>query len=127
MPHFHIDYSGNLETVVDISALCECIRAAAASIEAFPLAGIRVRAIRVDHYAMADGSDKHGYVDIVVRIGAGRAPQVKKDAMHRVFEVARSCLDDAMQTHSIALSMELRDINPDYSLKTGTIRDHLET
>lgn len=127
MPHFQIDYSGNLETVVDIGDLCEHIRAQAAMIDAFPLAGIRVRAIRVDHYAMADGNDKHGFVDISVRMRGGRTPSVKQDAMQKLFEAARTYLGEAMQTNSIALSLEMRDIDPDLSLKTGTTRGHLET
>ena len=127
MPHFQIDYSGNLETVVDIGDLCEHIRAQAAMIDAFPLAGIRVRAIRVDHYAMADGNDKHGFVDISVRMRGGRTLSVKQDAMQKLFEAARTYLGEAMQTNSIALSLEMRDIDPDLSLKTGTTRGHLET
>ena len=54
MPHFHIDYSANLEEAIDMRALCEAIRAEAAQIDAFPLAGIRVRATCVDYHAMAD-------------------------------------------------------------------------
>ena len=48
MAHFHIDYSANIEEVIDMAGLCEAIRICAASIETFPLAGIRVRATRVD-------------------------------------------------------------------------------
>ena len=48
MPHFQIEYSANLEKVVDIGALCEVIRATAAEIDTFPLAGIRVRATCVE-------------------------------------------------------------------------------
>ncbi|ASJ73355.1 5-carboxymethyl-2-hydroxymuconate Delta-isomerase [Granulosicoccus antarcticus] len=127
MPHFQIDYSGNLEAVVDIGGLCEHIRAQAAKIDTFPLAGIRVRAIRVDHYAIADGNDKHGFVDISIRMRGGRVASVKQDAAQRVFEAARVYLESAMQTQSIALSLELRDIDPDLSPKIGTIREHLET
>ncbi len=127
MPHFQIDYSGNLEAMVDIGGLCEHIRAQAAMIDTFPLAGIRVRAIRVDHYAIADGNEKHGFIDISIRMRGGRPASVKQDAAQRIFEAARVYLASAMQTHSIALSLELRDIDPDLSPKIGTIRDHLET
>ena len=44
LPHFHLLYSANLETLVDMAGLCETLRKAAARIEIFPLAGIRVRA-----------------------------------------------------------------------------------
>ncbi|WGW03519.1 5-carboxymethyl-2-hydroxymuconate isomerase [Tropicibacter oceani] len=126
MPHFQIDYSGNLETVVDMAAFCETIRACAARIETFPLAGIRVRAVRVDHCALADGNPAHGFIDISIRLRAGRPRDVKAEATQRIFDAAQGFLADAMQTHSIALSLEMRDIDPDLSPKTGTIRDHMK-
>jgi 5-carboxymethyl-2-hydroxymuconate isomerase len=125
MPHFHIDYSANLERVVNMSALCEAIRAEAALIDTFPTAGIRVRAIRVDHYAMADGNPNHGFIDLSVRLREGRAEDVKQDAIARIFSVLRDFMTPALATHSIALSAEMRDINADLSLKFGTVRDHL--
>jgi 5-carboxymethyl-2-hydroxymuconate isomerase len=127
MPHFQIDYSGNLEDLVNMAGLCDCIRATAADIDAFPMPGIRVRAVRVDHFAIADGDPKHGFVDISVRLRAGRAPEVKKAAAQRIFEAVRGFLEPMMRAHSIALSLEMRDIDPELSPKTGTIRDHLET
>lgn len=126
MPHFQIDYSGNLEEVVDMGALCDAICARAAQIETFPMAGIRVRATRVDHYAIADGNAKHGFIDLSVRIREGRAADVKADAIARVFEALKTFLAPAMSTHSIALSAELRDIDANLSPKFGNIRDHLE-
>lgn len=126
MPHFQIDYSANLETVIDMGALCEKIRAVAAEIDTFPTAGIRVRAIRVDHVAMADGDPKHGFVDLSVRLREGRDEDVKKDAIARVFDALKDFMLPAMETHSIALSAEMSDIRADLSPKFGNVRDHLE-
>jgi len=103
VPHFQIDYSANLEDVVDMGALCEAIRAAAAEIETFPTAGIRVRAIKVDHVAIADGHDKHGFIDVL-----------------------KDFVSPAMDARSIALSAEMRDIDAALSPKFGNIRDHIE-
>lgn len=125
MPHFHIDYSSNLEEVVDMSALCEMIRAAAAEIETFPLAGIRVRATRVDHYAMANGDTKHGFIDLSIRLREGRADDVKSDALARIFATLKDAVAPYMEHHAIALSAEMREIDADLSLKFGNIRDHL--
>jgi len=126
MPHVHIEYSGNLEQIVDIGALCEAIRQRAVQIDALPMPGVRVRAIRVDHYAIADGDPKHGFVDLSLRLRAGRPAEVKQDIIAQIFDAARVFLASAMKTHSIALSAELRDIDADLSPKCGTIRDHLE-
>ncbi|MEX0350735.1 MAG: 5-carboxymethyl-2-hydroxymuconate Delta-isomerase [Paracoccaceae bacterium] len=125
MPHLSIEYSANLEDRVDISGLCEHLRQSAAGIEAFPLAGLRVRALRADHFAIADGDPKHGFVDISVRLRAGRPIEVRKAAADVLFRAAEDFLTPDMAQHSLALSLEIRDIDPDLSPKTGTIRDHL--
>ncbi|WP_425039741.1 5-carboxymethyl-2-hydroxymuconate Delta-isomerase [Primorskyibacter sp. S187A] len=127
MPHFHIEYSANLEEVVDMQALCEAIRAAAASIETFPTPGIRVRAIRVDHVAMADGDPKHGFIDLSVRLREGRPEDVKKDAITKIFAALKEAMAPVMETHSVALSAEMRDIDAALSPKFGNVRDHLES
>ena len=125
MPHFHVEYSANLDDKIDMGGLCERIRATAAGIDTFPLAGIRVRAVRVDRYAIADGNPDHGFVDISIRLRGGRPDDVKQDATQRIFEAAKSYLAPAFAHSSIALSLEMRDIDPKLSPKTGTIRDHL--
>jgi len=126
VPHFHIDYSANLDEVLDVAQLCEVIRATAAKIDTFPMAGIRVRAMRADHVAMADGNAKHGYIDLSVRLRAGRSDAVKRDAIAQIFAALKDFAAPAMTTHSIALSAEIRDIDADLSPKFGNIRDHLE-
>lgn len=126
MPHFHIEYSTNLEEIVEIGQLCEHIRREASKIDTFPTAGIRVRATRVDHYAIADGDPKHGFIDLSVRIREGRTEEVKAAAIAQVFAALKAFMAPIMETRSIALSAELRDINAALSPKFGNIRDHLE-
>ena len=126
MAHFHIDYSANLEEVVDMAALCEAISACAANIETFPTAGIRVRAVRVDHYAIADGNPNHGFIDLSVRLREGRTKQVKEEAIAKIFATLKNFTSGAMEQNSIAISAEMRDIDADLSPKFGNIRDHME-
>ncbi len=126
MPHFMIEYSGNLDGIIDISGFCEAIRAAAAEIEAFPLPGIRVRAFRADHFAMADGDPKHGFIDISIRLREGRPQAIKESATQAIFEAARHFLEPVLDTRSLALSVEMRDIDASLSPKTGTVRQHLD-
>ena len=126
MPHLMIDYSVNVETDVDIGALCDTLRDVAASIDAFPLAGVKVRAVRVDHYAIADGNPEHGFIDISVRIREGRDIQTKQNAAQKIFDAANEFVADVMQNRSLALSLELRDIDAALSPKSGSIRKYLE-
>lgn len=126
MPHLHIDYSANLEDVVDMGALCEAIRVAAAEIDAFPTAGIRVRATCVDHVAMADGNPKHGFIDLSIRLREGRPDNVKAEAVDCIFAALKDFMLPVMKIHSVALSAEMRDIDARLSPKFGNVRDHLE-
>ena len=126
MPHLMIDYSVNVEPDVDIGAFCDTLRDVAASIDAFPLAGVKVRAVRVDHYAIADGSPEHGFIDISVRIREGRDMETKQNAAQKIFDAANEFVADVMRRRSLALSLELRDIDAALSPKSGSIRKYLE-
>jgi len=108
-----------------MAALCDAIRAKAASMDVFPMAGVRVRATRVDHYAIADGDPKHGFIDLSVRLREGRPDAVKSEAIAQIFAALKAFLEPVLATRSIALSAEMRDIDAALSPKFGTIRDHL--
>ena len=85
MPHFSIEYSANLEPRVDIGALCEVVRKAAGETGIFPIGGIRVRAIRCEHYAIADGKPDYGFVAMLLRLGEGRDLPARQKAGAHVF------------------------------------------
>ena len=125
MPHLMVDYSSNLEDALDMSAFCDCLRVAATKLDTFPDAGIRVRAVRVDHYSIADGDPKHGFIDVSVRLRGGRPLDVRQHATEALFAAAQDFVAPYMEQHSIALSLEMRDIDPDLAPKTGSIRQHL--
>lgn len=126
MPHLIVDYSANMEERTDMAGLCNALRVAAIETGVLPMPGVRVRAFRADHVSIADGAEHHGYVDISVRLRGGRPDAAKKAATDHIFAAAQAWLAPAMAVHPIALSLEMRDIDPDLSPKTGTIRDHLK-
>jgi len=86
MPHVVLQYSANLETEVDIPALCKDIAAALTGQKdeegnkVFPTGGTRVLAYPAQHYEVADGKDDYGFCYINVRLAAGRTDAMKKRA-----------------------------------------------
>ena len=78
MPHFSIEYSANLDALVDMTEICEIVRRAAVETGILPLGGIRVRAVRYEHYAIADGRPAYGFLDMVLRLGEGRDLATRK-------------------------------------------------
>lgn len=125
MPHFHIDYSPNLESRLDIAGLCRTIRDAAVETGLFPLAGIRIRATACTHVVMADGNPDHAFLDLSVRLRAGRTDEAKKAATQTIFAAMEAYCAEVMATTSFMLSMEMRDINPELSPKASSIRSYL--
>ena len=98
MPHIQIDYSANLEARLDVAGLCAVLRDAAVATGVFPLAGVRVRAIRVDHVVIADGNPKHAFLDISVRLRAGRTGEAKARATAAIFAASIPCPPAAPRT-----------------------------
>lgn len=126
MPHLSFEYSANLDDLVDFGAFCEHIRVHALETGVFPLAGIRVRAIRCEHFAIADAHPDNAFIDISIRLRGGRSPEDKAHATQAVFDAAADFLKPVIDTHPIALSLEMRDIDPALSPKLNTIRDHMK-
>ena len=125
MPHFQIDYSRNLESRLDMAALCSCLRDAAVQTGVFPVAGIRVRAVAVDHCVIADGNPDHAFLDLSVRLRAGRDLPTRQGATQEIFAALEAFCAEVLETSSLMLSMEMRDIDPELAPKTSSIRRHL--
>jgi len=125
VPHLAIQYSRNLEARLDMAAFCRVLRDAAVETGVFPAAGIRVRAFAADHVLIADGDPKHGFIDISVRLRGGRSPQDKARATEHIFAAAQAFCAEDLATNSLMLSLEMRDIDPELSPKTSSIRRFL--
>lgn len=125
MPHIQIDYSANLESRLDVAGLCRVLRDAAVGTGVLPLAGLRVRALKADHMVIADGNPDHAFLDISIRLRGGRSDAAKAEATALIFAAAEAYCAGVMSTSSFMLSMEMRDIDPDFSPKASSIRKYL--
>ena len=126
MPHISFDYSANLEELTDVGAFAEALRVAALETGVFPEAGLRVRGFRADHWAVADGHSDNAFIDISIRLRRGRPQAAKEAATAHVFEAAKRYLAPVIARHPVALTLEMREIDPALSPKLNTIRDHMK-
>ena len=125
MPHFIVEYSANLDDKTDVKGLCDAILDAAIDTKLFELGAIRVRALRCEAYAIADRLPENGFVNLSLRIGAGRPAEVKKRLGDAVFAAAERFLAPLFETPHFALSFEIREIDPDFSWKKNAIHPRL--
>jgi 5-carboxymethyl-2-hydroxymuconate isomerase len=126
MPHFTIEYSANIDAHVDMGAVVEVVRKAAVETGIFPLGGIRVRAIRCGHYAIADGGEKLGFLDMVLRLGEGRDLATRKKAGEHIFKALSGYLDPVFANSKFALSFDMQINDKETSWKRNNIHDALK-
>jgi 5-carboxymethyl-2-hydroxymuconate isomerase len=126
MPHFTIEYSANLDKRVDMAKVVEIVRNAAVQIGIFPLGGIRVRAVRCEHYAIADGNPNLGFLDMVLRLGEGRDLATRKKAGDHIFKALSAHLDPVFAQSKFALSFDMQINDKETSWKRNNIHEALK-
>jgi 5-carboxymethyl-2-hydroxymuconate isomerase len=126
MPHFTIEYSANLDAQVDMSKVVELVRKAAVETGIFPLGGIRVRAVRCEHYAIADGQRNFGFLDMVLRLGEGRDLATRQTAGEHIFKVLSAYLDPVFANSKFALSFDMQINDKETSWKRNNIHEALK-
>ena len=126
MPHFRIEYSANLDAQVDMADVVEVVRRAAIETGIFPLGGIRVRAVRCEHYAIGDGNPEFAFLDMVLRLGEGRDLQTRKTAGEHIFRALSACLDPVFAKGKFALSFDMQINDKETSWKRNNIHEALK-
>src|SRR5258705_3744217 len=126
MPHFTIEYSANLDGRVDMGAVVELVRKEAVATGIFPLGGIRVRAIKCEHYAIADGARNFGFLDMVLRLGEGRDLAIRQKAGEHIFKALSAYLDPVFANSRFALSFDMQINDKETSWKRNNIHEVLQ-
>ena len=126
MPHFTLEYSANLDSRVDMAKVVETVRKAAVETGIFPVGGIRVRALRCEHYAIADGNPHLGFIALVLRLGEGRDLATRKKAGEHVFRALSDHLDPVFAASKFALSFDIQINDKEMSWKRNNIHEALK-
>jgi 5-carboxymethyl-2-hydroxymuconate isomerase len=125
MPHLTVEYSANLDGQADIARLCDRLLAAVLSTGLFEVGAVRVRALRAEHFAIADRLPENAFVDLNFRIGSGRTLEERKRAGEAIFHTAQEFLAPLLSTPHFALSLEVREIDPNLSWKRNAMHPRL--
>jgi 5-carboxymethyl-2-hydroxymuconate isomerase len=121
MPHLIVEYSDNLSSRVDIPELLQTLHQTALATGVFPIGGLRTRAARRDQYVIADAHLDNAFIHITVRIGHGRDRDTKRRAGDQLFSALCGYLDTAFRTGPLSISLELQEIDPEFSFKQNNL------
>ncbi len=145
MPHLVILYTGNLDAVVDMPALCRDLADAMIAVRdeagapVFPVGGTRVLAYPAPHFAVADGgaagraqgmgktgitSDdpgEYGFMYLNLRMGRGRTAAAQTEAGRAILTRARARLDAVMANRHIGLTFQIDEGPEVFDAKHSTL------
>lgn len=122
MAHAIVEWTANLADEADIRGLLELIAATMrASGGVFPWGGIRVRGIRLDDYVVADGKADDAFVNITVKMGAGRSAEFKREFFGRLFEAVKAHFAELFERRYLALSLYVEEADEAGSFKHNNI------
>ena len=112
MPHFIVDYSANLQDKLVFQALFTELHAYMQATKAFPIGGIRSRAIRCDDYRVADGRAEFAFINLNLKIGSGRDMALKQAVAERVFDIFCRWMEPITRTEYCQISFEMTELDP---------------
>jgi 5-carboxymethyl-2-hydroxymuconate isomerase len=112
MPHFIVEYTANLEQEGDLPSLLKKVNdILIAQDGVFPIGGIRSRAIRLEHYRMADGQADYAFVHAQLKIGAGRDEATRQRVGDALFDMMKAHFAALYEKRYLALSMEIAEFS----------------
>jgi 5-carboxymethyl-2-hydroxymuconate isomerase len=127
MAHFVLEYSDNIpEQALALPTLFEQLHASAMETGIFPLKGLRSRAYACHHYRMADGNPDHIFIHLTVLIGTGRTEGERERAAKTFFAVLEQHFSHCFNDRGVAMSFELKELEPVLKYNKNNIADYLE-
>ncbi len=127
MPHIIIEYSGNLTPFLDVDGLVDAFHNAAIGHEAFLVGGLRVRGHEASSAKVGDGKDDRNFIYIMVRLGQGRTPAVRRNIGDTLFAVLTDYTAGLFEVgHALSLGLEVQEIEKDWTWKKNNIHQILK-
>ncbi len=124
MPHLTIEYSANIEDRLELEALLDRLYDAALATGVFPLGGIRIRALRLEHYRVGDRAPENGFVHVTAQVGHGRPLDVLERAGRQLFEALTAHLAPLYDRSPLAISLNIQEFHPVLNFKRNNLHEY---
>ncbi len=121
MPHVMVEYSANLDNSMDVQGLLNALHQAMIDSGQAPLEGIRTRAMRREHFCVADRNPDNAFVHIIVRMREGRPKEAYQKVADMLMAAAETSLEQTLKKHPMQLALEMHEITQ-LTLRRDTLR-----
>ncbi|WOD16394.1 5-carboxymethyl-2-hydroxymuconate Delta-isomerase [Paraburkholderia kirstenboschensis] len=131
MPHLTLEYSANLADAESMSRLCNTLAQCLAEQRdneqrVYPPGGIRVRALRCEHYCIADGRADAAFLHANLKIAAGRSDAIKKATGDALFALIKQHFANEFEQSGLALSLEINEFSEAGTWKHNNLHARLK-
>jgi 5-carboxymethyl-2-hydroxymuconate isomerase len=126
MPHFIAEYSANIKNDIDFQEFFCKVNAYLGQSGVFPLAGIRSRAICVDHYVIADAKYDYAFIHMTLKVGAGRDVEIRQVIAQELFKLIETYFQPLQDQRLLAISFEMTELDPLLNYKSNNIHQFLK-
>lgn len=125
MPHVIVEYSANLDGSLDVQRLVDSLHQVVVDSGVAEISAIRTRAKRRDVFRVADGDPRNAFVHVTMRLRIGRSDEVRTKLADALLTAADKNLQRAYATHTIALAVEMEEID-NITARKNTVRGGAE-
>lgn len=127
MPHFIMEYSANLDNDLDIPLLFKKLNDTAMATGIFPLSGVRTRAVRCEHYRIADGDPDNSFIYFTAKVGTGRDIELLRSVCDKIFATITEVLQPVYDRRHLTIGFEMSELHPVLTYKKNNIEKKLKT
>jgi 5-carboxymethyl-2-hydroxymuconate isomerase len=121
VPHLIVEYSTNLDSLVNIQSLINAVHHAALETGIAPIDALRTRAEPRKVYRIGDGHLDNAFISIAARLGAGRTSEQK----HQFLSAVLTATEGVLGAHAanVMISVEYQEIDPEFRINKNNARD----
>lgn len=136
MPHLVILYTGNLDAMTDMPALCRTLCDAMLTVkdetgaQVYPTGGTRVLAYPAAHWAVADGgaagraaggSGDYGFMYLNIRMAKGRSDAVKQRAGDTVLAALKAHVAPLIEREHVGFTLQIDEGHEAFDAKHSSL------
>lgn len=125
VPHLVVEYSANIEDVLNLDALLDRLHATALQTGMFPLGGIRIRAYRAESYRIADCAPDNAFVHVTATVGSGRPLERREAVSQELFAAICDELESLAAARPLAISFNMREFDPVLNYKKNNLHEYV--
>lgn len=114
MPHLTLEYTDNLD--FDVQSTLARLHTELVATGAINLKGIKIRAIRLCEYRVADGNPDYAFVHVNLLIRQGRPLEIQQQAAKRIMAVLEDVFGARYEQSYLSLSVDLKEMRDEVAL-----------